>query len=166
MTHAEQARYRAIKYLQDCLRQLPPGSIKADQVEHALDLALSDTRALPDAYLVRQLLRNSRYILSRQSHRNPQSLDVVLAECHEPPRAIIGSVTPEKSALALEMRNALVAMVAPSRPHAAKVLEGLLLGETAKETATRLSISPDQVDRTRKALQLAAHQFLEGRHAI
>jgi hypothetical protein len=162
MSHVLEARFRAIQQLQVLRAKHHPGSQRYEQIEHAIDLALSERRAVDD-FLVRNLLRDARRILDRQAAAR---IYVQLEDGASPTEELLmESNTPEDILEAIQLAEAIVAHVSRSSVHAARVMEGLLVGESLAETAGDARISRARVNQLRQQLRLEVGSYLGRRRA-
>jgi hypothetical protein len=151
-----EARLRAYGQLQGKQKTLSPGSVKYEIVEHALDLALKPRRRT-DEFLVRNLLRDSRRILARQAaNRRKVQLDDAAVALLDTSAALVETSTPESLLRAKQLLHQIRAAVMPFSRHAARVLEGLVIGESLAETAADCGISTVRVNQLRRLVRDAA----------
>jgi hypothetical protein len=163
MLQALPARFRAIQQLQAVRATHLPGSTRYRQVDYAIDLALSERRAVDD-YLVRNLLRDAKRILERQaqSRRYFPALEDFPDEPEAYPDAPIDDIvlkdfaTPEAILQARQLAEAIVEEGSHSSRYAARVMEGLLVGEPLADTASTAGISAERVKQLRAELRRAA----------
>lgn len=164
------ARFSAIRQLQAIRTNHLPGSPRYEEVEHAIDLALNERRAV-DPYLVRNVLRDARRIIDRKRKAWPhvQFVDEIPRSNDDGPLsqdavAVMDFTTPEALVTAGQFADAIVAEVASSSQHAARVMEGLLADEPIAITAKASGISEARVNQLRRKLRGAASQHLGVSH--
>ncbi|MDH4555736.1 hypothetical protein E8F11_11225 [Pseudomonas sp. BN417] len=154
-----EARFCAYARIQAIQAKYTPGSRRFEQAEHALDLALSETRTI-DRFLLRNLLRDSKRVLSRQSAAR-RYVDLPAegeSSCFEEGR--FGDPTnPEALLEANQLAEAVAVEVGRSSSHAVRVMEGLITGETLGETARATGISAARITQLRRAIRVATTKF-------
>jgi len=159
MTSSLEARFNAIAKLQAIRERHAPGSRRYEQVEHAIDLALGERRAV-DQFLVRNLLRDAQRVIERQVARRtivelPQDEEALILD------VLVEYETPESRLQALQIANEILITVSRSSRHAKCVLEGLIQDEAMSATATRACISVARVNQLRQSLRDEARCHLE-----
>lgn len=170
MLHALEARYSAIATLQAARLRHIPGSFRYEQIEHAIDLVLNDSRAVND-FLVRNVLRDAARTNSRRSAKR---VLIQVAEDYEYRRddetgdtaseVLQESTTPFHICESTQIVEAIVIAVSHHTNHARRVVEGVLLGETLAETALAIGISTDRVNQIRRMIRDEAAKLLEVRN--
>ena len=154
-----EARFRAVQKLQAVLPKHHPGSRRYRIVERALDLAFNETRT-SGVYLMRNLLRDAERILDRQAKAGlilslsaepgdsdlPVDLDRFIARDEHRPD------------LLLEVKQIAQSVVARTSIHsraAARIFEGMVLGEAVQATADSCGLSAARVNQVRREIRAA-----------
>lgn len=171
MHHSQEARFAAVASLQAIRRRHTPGSPRYEQIEHAIDLALSTERTV-DQYLVRNVLRDAKRILSRQAKAR-----IFVRVTDEPDwsddanhangysETLIENVTPEHLAEVTDCTKQIVATVSRTSNHAARVMDGMLTGEALNETAAEIGITADRVNQIRRQIRTIVAEQMGLGHA-
>lgn len=163
-------RFRAIQKLYTFPENHSPGSQRYDEIEHAIDLALSERRK-PGKFFIRNVLRDSKRILNRQRARvkivsldQMGKLDSERFEPFTPPSRIDYS-TPLAILEQKDTQLRLVEDAGGNRTITEATLAGLIKGETLKETAQTLDVSTSSIKIARFRLRSAASKHYNCRRA-
>lgn len=144
------ARFKAIEYLQSIRDQKLPGSRDFDITDKAIDLTLNSGRTI-DEYLTRNVLRDARRSYDREARlHHTFSLNNDLNDSNQYLYDEKTQVkdTPEEFAVA----NSLFKNISFNK-NEKEVLEGLLRGDSAKETSKNSQISASRIAQIRGTLK-------------
>lgn len=151
-------RFRAIHVLQGLLTRHLPGSSRYDEIEHAIDLALSNDRAL-DQFLIRNVLRDAERIRRRaiaaHSYESIDAIGDMHAELADAYHDLVDYTDPAELVSALEEFRAVVQSLGHGEI-AQQVCTGVISGKTATEISVETGFSMSYVTKTRMALMRAA----------
>lgn len=160
-------RWGAVARLQKISSRLNPGGRYADAVDHAITLALSDSRDPNDKYFLSNVLRDAKRVLSRRRSTptltDVESDDAVRAERYlQDRRSFEPSLHVNAKTIEAEIRKSI-----RDEPHASECLDGMIAGEKRRETARSLGVRTHRIDWLRRRIRTAAaHSFQkEVRHA-
>ncbi len=123
--------------------------------DHALTLTLSQKRAVTSApFLAQDALRDARRIYSRRQDPllRATRFDTHPEENLPPPFIEAPTMRPDRIAEARELVARITEAVA-DLPHGPGCLEGIALGESVEESASRLGLSPRQVRYARQLVR-------------
>ena len=154
-----EARFRVAEKLQSLLTKHHPGSHRSRVIERALDLVFNERRA-GDVYLIRNLLRDAERIMLRQARAGlivslsaepgdrdyPGDLDAYMAENAHRPDLLLE---------AKQLAQAIVNRTSARSQSAARIFEGLVLGESIQATAEDCGLSPARVNQVRREIRFA-----------
>jgi hypothetical protein len=160
-------RFDAIQSLQLLRSRQAPGSFHYEVVERAIDLVLQPHRRI-DRYLVRNVLRDAKRIIRRQRNYWNYGLASLDAPTCNPRddsaewsdvRAL--STSPDPEAIA-STRNLVFHIRDRCRHRRAEssCLDGMLSGETPKETAQRLGFSEIYIKKLRARVRASAAELM------
>lgn len=165
-TQSLDVRFKAVHILQGLLARHQPGSRRYDQIEHAIDLALNESRIAND-YLVRNALRDSQRILDRFSCAHPKTPlaseftdDLDASDPGERFELLADYESPEQLAIAHSVVRAMLKKIEGSPAIVSRVWEGMLSGETVAEIAEAAGFSTSYVSKIRMALATSAKDSL------
>ena len=160
MDQRQEARLLVYEQLQRHQRILPPGSKRYEIVEHALDLALNDGHRA-HRFLLRNLVRDSRRILERQAGKRPTIIIDEIATWTQTPSPLVDNANPETLLLQKQQLDLIRQDIAPHSSYAVRVLEGLILGESLRETAEACGMSTSRVNQLRRYIRQAGLALCE-----
>lgn len=164
MLSACDARFRAVFQLQVLRDKSPLGSRRHQQADYAIDLALMEGRVV-DRYLVRNTLRDARRILDRQAaSRTFVELDSdSLSDLDRTAVAAASDqATPESITCADSCAEAITLRARKLSVHAERIVDGILDGETLRETAGALRLSIPRVNQLRSVVRQIAAEVQGG----
>jgi hypothetical protein len=158
--------YGVVAHLQRMVADLPPGSERAEVAEYGVSLALSPARpAKTGPLLLHDIWRNASHNYYRGARRRRALVDRLAA--YGPTGGVPGTSAPggypgDDPAAIVEAADLEANLRAGARtiPYGARCLDGLLLGETATETATAAGISVRTVLRTRERRRASTRQLI------
>ena len=149
VTYPHSPQFQAIEKFQ-CLRDKRfPGSREYEIAEKAIDLSLNATRA-GDEYVLRNAYRDARRTIDRSSQKysflsidaaNDNSADDQLLDGLT--QVAVGGGSPESILIAEEAIQCVLLSSLGDRATVERVLQGLVEGEVARETAKALNIGPN-----------------------
>ncbi|QQE89594.1 hypothetical protein [Azotobacter chroococcum] len=160
-------RFEAVRTLQGLLARHLPGSRRYEQVEHAIDLALNESR-IADEYLVRNVLRDAQRIRDRFSNNHPclplvggESADELnISDPGERFEQLVDQESPEQIAIADRTVCTMLKKVEGSPLIINRVFEGMVGGVTVSELATATGFSTSYLSKIRMALSASAKAHL------
>jgi hypothetical protein len=136
--------------------------LEAEAAERAIEMALFGNRpAKEPCLLLGDVLKNARFSVRRSRARNAVATDelrrlgqqkVATGGC----RGFITDETPEDLVIARELGRCLHGEACRCGTYGVRVLEGVIGGESAQETAAAAGVSRATVDRTLRRLRKAA----------
>jgi hypothetical protein len=158
------ARVSVVRRLQSISRGLTPGMETFEIADRAISLALSAHRrdASPEL-LFRNVWRNARYVHRRRRRRivlDPFTDDSQFGRKLADGELADGFATPEQQLIAADLAAHIRRAVAGHDRYSGLCFDGLIAGETAKETAQRLRITPRRVKRIRAHIRVVARRYL------
>ena len=170
MSSVSDVPFRVAEILYGRVASLPPGSEEAETAEYAILYALSDRRTpLNEPFFLHDVLRDARKSVFRDRRRQVevvQKLGRALSPSIRSGRVgilasggtisgfgLVVTSSPEDEYLAQELEQEIRARAACWGPVAERCLDGMLVGETVRETADALDVSPRTVDRTRERIR-------------
>lgn len=163
-------RFCAVQKLYTTLEKHSPGTQRYEEIDHAIDLALSERRE-PDKYFVRNVLRDSSRVLKRQRAKvkivSFDQMGKLDGESYEPftPPQLIDYSTPLTILEQKDTQLRLVEDAGGNRTITEATLAGLIKGETLKETAQTLDVSTSSIKIARFRLRSAASKHYNCRRA-
>jgi hypothetical protein len=141
------------------ISRLPEGSEEADAVEHAVSLVLSERRPEKDKLLLLDdVLRNGRHSVRRSRARRASAVEetgqlAARGIATGATRGFVEYETPEQICFANELERSLRKEASRCGDHGARVLDGLLRGETSSVIALGAGVSAATVNRTVRRLR-------------
>ena len=166
VSELEAARASAIETLQKIRSRYSPGSFYFDVADHAIDLALSPRRNA-DGFLVRNTLRDSKRILSRQNKNGPTVLsldeefpvnghdDSDNEEISLHDRCASPGLLPDQSCLENDFESALRQRLGGSSP-AQAALDCVKHGDSAKDFCKDTGMSESYFKKLKKTISAEA----------
>jgi hypothetical protein len=169
----DETRASVVRRLQAIIGKAVPGTETSEIAEHAITLALSAVRnETGPALFFRNVWRNSRHVLRRRRRRQRLVIDALDETTSLGRRVIAGGLpgteivlTPESEAVAADLEERIRTEVSRLNETAVGCLDGLLLGETVDQTATRLQTTPQQVRSIRSSIRQIARVIATGSRA-
>lgn len=167
------ARWRAILSLQQQRDRLDPNSFGFKIADHAITLLLNPSRPTSD-FLVQNARRDAQSVLTRQLRRarargmlSVLSTDDTLEIDPNVQRAKLlpNPETPEERFAAVQACEILREGVLLRGPLHRGIFDGWLQGDTLKETAIELGISPDYVKKLRGEIRKLAFEIIPTQRA-
>lgn len=152
------ARFRAVHTLQGLRGRHLPGSFRYEEIEHAIDLALNESRTANE-FLVRNVLRDAeriRYraaashpIVSLLSGENPDQSSLDPADRFE---QLVDQEDPESLATLLQEVVLALQALPGNQEVIRRVFDGIVSGETSSEIANATEYSVSYISKTRMLL--------------
>ena len=158
-------QFAVVRALQERVFSFSQGSDKADAAELAIEYALSARRPTRSAaFLLHDVLRDARKNFYRQrkfrSAVDEHIVGVVAAGGTIPGIGLAERVNPEDEYVARETERRIRQEVAKLGPVVAGCLDGMLAGETTKQSASALSTSASTVDRSRSHIRAITRRLI------
>lgn len=178
MLSASAVSARVVESLQASIESTVPGSLEHDTAEYAIRYALSKSRKpSQESFFLFDVLRDARKSVLRHRHRDTKLLEKIrcklspsvrrndigiLASCKNVAgTGVTSNCTPEDEWLAKELEGRIRERVSTLGSKVSRCYEGMLLDESAKQTAKALNVSERTVNRYRRAIQEVTRRILE-----
>lgn len=159
------AQFLAVEHFQSLRDKHAPGSRQYEIADKAIDLALNHSRA-DDDFIERNAYRDARRTVDRRSKKREfLSIDAASDEAvYQLPDQyfyrIEDKASPESILLAKEALQQALPPNQGNPGNAERILQGMVDGESARETAQVLDISPSRIAQQRVAIKGRIEKYI------
>jgi len=157
------ARVGVVRRLQSISRGVTPGTETFEIADRAISLALSaHRRDASSELLFRNVWRNARYVHRRRRRviLDPFTDDSPLGRKLADGELAVGFATPEQELVAADLAAHIRLAASSHDRYGGQCFDDLIAGETVKETARKLRITPRRVKRIRAHIRDVARRYL------